>query len=314
MRRTAKPGGGDGSTRGHRFVYRRADCRPSAGRVDRRYEWAPATGRGGSRAAPHGHCARDPNRRSGAAPLRTARQLSDARARKRSTLQGRPHGGPARAGRRSPRRAEPGTRREGLDRSVRCGGSCRDGHGACRRRLGGNRRRRRGRRRHRRRLTRGEEPERVDVALGVVCVTNAQMDVGAGVLGLAARPERADRRPLREDGPSGDGDRVQVQERDRVAVGCLDRHRPAVHRQDAREANDARGRGRNRTSGGPRDVHATVVAGLVLGAAVLEGPKHRPGRGPGPGVRCRSESEGRRPDESHDQLLRCQEREHGGQG
>jgi hypothetical protein len=160
---------------------------------------------------------------------------------------------------------------------------------------------------------RGQEPYWVDVAMRVVGATNAQVDVGAGVLGLAARTERADRRALGEDGPSGDRDRVQVQERDRVAVGCLDRHRPAVHRQDSGEADDARGGRRNRVSGGSRDVDATVVARLVFGGAVLEGSKHGPGRGPGPRVRGRSEREGRDHDESSDQIPRCQEREHGEQ-
>ncbi len=241
-----------------------------------------------------------------AAPLCPA-----ALCRRWSSTCARPRDTPARAGRRCPRWAEPGARGEGSSRIRHHGRSGRrDGSGVCGRRLRDDRWGCRGRWSGRGGLSSGQEPERVDVAVGVVGAANAQMEVGARMLGLAARPERADRLAFGDDRSSGDAERPQMQERDRIAVGGLERHRPAVKRQGAGEANDAgngRGDGLGCFAG---DVYAAVLPSLVLAALVLERSQHCAGRGPAPGVCARRERERRDRDQRPKEAFCCQEREH----
>ncbi len=128
---------------------------------------------------------------------------------------------PARLRGRAPWRAD---RRQRDGRRRGCG--CRSGHGRCsesgrrsgRRGLDG-----RGRRRIRDGGPRREQRERVQVPLVLRGPPHAEMDVGLADLGLAARPDRADRRSLRDGRMQRDSDRAEVSERHRVAVGGLDR-------------------------------------------------------------------------------------------
>jgi hypothetical protein len=141
-------------------------------------------------------------------------------------------------------------------------------------------------------------------------VTDAQVDVGARVLRLAARPERADRLSLGDDRSSRHGQRPEMQDRHCVAVGRLDGQRPTVERQGAGEADDARGRGHDRFARVAGDVDAAVMAGFVLAAAVLERPENPARGGPAPGVCGRRERQGRGRDAGRKYALSCQEREH----
>ena len=70
-----------------------------------------------------------------------------------------------------------------------------------------------------------EEPERVDVALRVGRDADAEVHVRAGMLGLAARPERPDGLALGDEGAAPHGGLTEVKERDRVPVGRPDRDR-----------------------------------------------------------------------------------------
>jgi hypothetical protein len=119
------------------------------------------------------------------------------------------------------------------------------------------------------------------------------MDVRTGMLRLAAVAEGADRLALRHDRSARHGQRRQVQQGDRVAVGRLDRDRPAVHGERACEANDAGGGRSDGLPGGAADVDAAVMTGVVLASAVLERPQHRPRCRPSPGLRDGRDHEGR---------------------
>jgi hypothetical protein len=130
------------------------------------------------------------------------------------------------------------------------------------------------------------------------------------MLRLAGVAEGADGLALRDDRAARYGERRQVQQRDRIAVGRLDRHRTAVHRQRAREANDAGGGGGDCLPGRTADVDAAVMTGLVLASAVRERPQHGPRCGPAPALRDRRQQEGRGRDEREHHKPRCQEREH----
>jgi hypothetical protein len=215
---------------------------------------------------------------------------------------------------RHPRRAEPGALGEsaGLRRPAGRGSRRGGSHGRGRRRLRRNRwgcsRRCAGRGR----LTRGQQLERIDVPVGVVGAADAQMDVGAGMLRLAAVAEGADRLALRHDRSARHRQRRQMQQGDRVAVGRLDGDGTAVHRQRAREANDAGARRSDWLPGRTGDVDAAMMTGVVLASAVLERPQHGPRCWPAPGLGDRREHERRSCGERHRCTSCCQEREHDG--
>jgi hypothetical protein len=127
-------------------------------------------------------------------------------------------------------------------------------------RLSGSRhgrlRRRRGRRLH---PFLRQQRERIDVAVGIRRDPDAEMDVGLGVLGGAARPDRPEGRALRDGLLGSHAERAEVDERDRVAVGRLHRDGSASAGNRAGEADDScrrREDGRTRRS---CDVDAAVL-------------------------------------------------------
>ena len=130
------------------------------------------------------------------------------------------------------------------------------------------------------------------------------------MLWLAARPERADRFSLGDDRASRHGQRPEMQERHRVAVGRLDGQRPTVQRQRAGEADEALGGSHDRFTRVAGDVDAAVMAGFVLAGVVLERPENPARGGPAPGVCGRRERQGRGRDGGRQYAHRCQAREH----
>jgi hypothetical protein len=155
-------------------------------------------------------------------------------------------------------------------------------------RSGGGRSRPRAGRRHRRsrrrcgRLGRrgGSRPrrqqrQRVDVALRVVGAADAQMHVGHVQLDVAGRSYGTHRLTFRNPIALREGDRPEVRQRHRQAVGGPDRRRAPVPRQPAGERDPARSRRRDRRGGRSADVDAGVAAFVVLGAAEVEAAKHR---------------------------------------
>ena len=118
-----------------------------------------------------------------------------------------------------------------------------------------------GRRGHgrRRRLTGGKERERVEVPGRVGRDPDAEVDVWDRVLALAARADRADRRPLVENRVAVDGDRAEVDERDGVAVRRLHGHRSAAAWDGAGEAHDSGGRRSRRRPLLSGDVDASML-------------------------------------------------------
>jgi hypothetical protein len=196
-------------------------------------------------------------------------------------------------------RADGGPRRGSSDRCPTCGWPrCGDGDGHGGRRRGGRRigdGLHRGRRPggHRRRLrggrARGKELQWVQVAVGIGGHANAEMDVRAVVLGLAGPPQGSDLLPLDNGCSARHGDGAEMEQRDGVPVGGLEGDRTAVKRQGPCEAHDARRRRHDRLAAGASDVHAAMLARLVLARAHDERTQHRAGRGPAPGARARGE-------------------------
>jgi hypothetical protein len=94
-------------------------------------------------------------------------------------------------------------------------------------------------------LPRRQKPERVDVAVGIRDNPDAQVDVRLGVLWLARPTDRSDAVALDDRLAARDGNGAEVDERDRVAVGRLDRHGAAAAGHGARERDRAGRRGPN---------------------------------------------------------------------
>jgi hypothetical protein len=123
------------------------------------------------------------------------------------------------------------------------------------------------------------------------------MEVRSGLLGSAdraggaGRADGADGLSLGDPGSAVHGDRPEVDERDGVAVGRLDREAEAVRGHGAGERHRSGVRGDHRRSGGPADVDAAVLAGRVRITPELECLQDRTGRGPRPPVRGRCEHE-----------------------
>jgi hypothetical protein len=144
-----------------------------------------------------------------------------------------------------------------------------------------------------------QEPDRVDVALVLVCVPNSQLHVRPAHLGISAGTDRPDAVAFGNRRPLGDPDRSELGERDRPAVRGQDRHRLPTPRHGAGEGHDASGRGTNRFAGGASDVDAAVLAGGV-GVHGVEREREQDGaaRRPGPG---RGRSDEREGSDKHEQ-------------
>jgi hypothetical protein len=180
------------------------------------------------------------------------------------------------------------------DGRLRRGSGCGDGRrNGCRRGRGSGRRRGRAASR--------QQTERVDVAVLVARVADAEVEVGLPDLGGVGRADRAHLRALPHLVALCDGDRAEVREGDDVAVCGRDRHDQAVARDLAGERHGSRRRGAGRLARLAADVDAAVLpAGVGVGAEP-EGPQHRPARRPGPRVRGGGSQQREREDDQAEQ-------------
>ncbi len=179
----------------------------------------------------------------------------------------------------------------GLDRSLRdrrslhcrsCGG--RVGRGRCDRlRLVDERRRRwdglRG--------GRGEQAERVDIAVGIRGEPDAEVDMRSRRDRVGALADVADDSALRDEAAAHATRRTELQQRHRIAVGGLDRQRPTAARDRADERDHPRRRGKHGASELGADVDAAVLPARVVVRAERERSQDRPRRWPRPGARRR---------------------------
>jgi hypothetical protein len=191
----------------------------------------------------------------------------------------------------------PGIRLRGLVWRRRC----RDG--LLRRRERMRVRRRRRRRSHCRRLRRagearvirgsvrvGYRPSRqkrewIDVALLVVGMTDAEIDVGLWPVGLAARPDRRHRHSFRNRLALTDAQRPEMLQRHGIAVRGTDGQGLAALGHRARE-RDHTGRGSGHVRAEvARDVDATVLPRRIGIVSDHERSKYPSLRGPGPRLR-----------------------------
>ena len=207
-------------------------------------------------------------------------------ARGRDPVRPRPHHRAVRCGRYGNGRALRHTRIVGR-RPGRRGG--RRSHGA--RRRGWRRARidlRRRLRRHGRRGERRQEALRVAVPLGIGGQTNAELHVGGCVFGRAARVDDPNPLALGDGGARRDERRAEVQERHRVPIARLDRHRQAVRGDPSHERDRAGAGGQHGIARRALDVDASVLPGrerVVLGEE--EAAQHRAGDRPRPRARRR---------------------------
>jgi hypothetical protein len=134
--------------------------------------------------------------------------------------------------------------------------------------------------RRRSRRQRGQEPERIDVAVRLVGLADAQVDVRLGC--LSNRPH--DVSLAHRERPRDRGGTEALQ-RDGVTVGGADRDRLPTRRDDAGKADRSGCRRAHRRPGRSADVDAAVLAAGIGIVTKDEGSKHRPVDGPGPGER-----------------------------
>jgi hypothetical protein len=181
-------------------------------------------------------------------------------------------------------------RRRARRRSCDAGLGCRGRHGGNDRSRWRGLRRSRERRRQRRRRARRQQGQRVDVALPLR--RHADPEVHGRIGRVGRWPDRSDRRTLGDDGTAGDGDRAEVNERDRVAVRRRDRHGPAAVRDGAREG-DGSARGRHDVvADRPAHVDASVLAARIRLCRIEdERAEQRARRRPRPGARRRRSAE-----------------------
>ena len=189
-------------------------------------------------------------------------------------------------------------------------GRCRNGRGRCGRSAGRSRRRCRcdgwsGRRSRGRSNRRREEQQRIDVAVRILGVPDAKVDVWDVVLDLSGRTDRADDRLLAHGLAAPNVRRTEMRQSDGVPVGRLDRHDSAACRHGAGE-RDGAGRGRKDGLAGPSaDIDSAVLARGVRVVAEDEFLEYRTFDGPGPRSRGRRDHEGRgeRDDQGSTHLL-----------
>jgi hypothetical protein len=132
---------------------------------------------------------------------------------------------------------------------------------------------------------RREERERVEVPVRLGGQPDAQVDVRLGDVGVATRADRPHHLPFADRRAHWDGDRVQLEQRDRVAVLGANRDRAPGSGHRARKRDDA-GRRRAHLGADRRaDVDAPVLASAVRIVAGRERAQHRPFDRPGPGPR-----------------------------
>jgi len=265
------------------------DMRPARPRVGRRGRPSERHARRGdreprprTRGAATGPC-RQPAHRIEGCPGCAPRGRNAGRSRGRRVGSGLPRNGSR--GRRRSRRCRC-RRRTGRVRLwvSRCAGRGRRsdrirdrGRGRGRRRGG-----RRGRRRHG--SSAGwQEPERVDVRVGIARAADAEVDARHGMLGRPAPPHRPDRRAFVDGCALLDTDRAEVDERDGKPVCRLDRHAATMRRERPGERHGARGGCADSSPFGAGDVDATMLAACVRIGAQGERSEHGSVSGPCPG-------------------------------
>jgi hypothetical protein len=120
------------------------------------------------------------------------------------------------------------------------------------------------------------------------------MEIRGVELGVAARPNRANRLSFHHPVACRDSDGAQVEQGDGEPLGRSDRDRSAVGRQRAGKRHATRGRGRHDCCGGSRDVDSGMAVLAVLLPAELEPAQHLTVRRPRPRLRRyrRHEQEG----------------------
>jgi hypothetical protein len=109
------------------------------------------------------------------------------------------------------------------------------------------------------------------------------MDVGNGMLDLAARAYLPDDSTLLHSARPRDCDAPEVDEGDGQAVARLESERAPTARHRSGEAHDAGHRSPDSVAAVGADVEAAMLSGGVGIVTELEGSKHRPVDGPGPG-------------------------------
>ena len=216
-------------------------------------------------------------------PGRSRRRLRRRRGGRRGGARGNSRGRRDRHGRGGGRCGR-GRRGSGTRGSGRRGGGRlrRDRHRRCRRSCG-RRWRRRGRNR---RCTRGrgQEAERIEIALVVGGRADAEVHVGDVELRHAARPHRAHDSTLRDGGAARDGYRAEMGETDRETVRRLDRHALPARRHRAREADGPCCGSDDGRPVGRADRDAAMLARVVGMPAVERKPlQDRPVNRPCPG-------------------------------
>ncbi|MEO5574845.1 MAG: hypothetical protein ABIR67_06040 [Gaiellaceae bacterium] len=119
------------------------------------------------------------------------------------------------------------------------------------------------------------------------------MDVRRGGERILALAHAADDVAFRNTGAARDVDRAELQQRDGVAVGGLNRQRPTAARDRAGE-RDGAGRGCTyRVAGGRTDVDAAVLPGRIGVRRHGERPQDGTLDGPRPADRSRNDDQER---------------------
>jgi hypothetical protein len=146
-----------------------------------------------------------------------------------------------------------------------------------------------------------QQRQRIDVALILVCVTDAELDVGTVHLGVAARADRPDAVALGDRRALGNRDRPQLRERHRPLVRGQDRHRLAAARNRAGEGDHPGSRSEHRLPRLTADVDSPMLASRVRVCRVeRERKEDRPVRRPRPRS-CRPDGDQRgRENEEHE--------------
>jgi hypothetical protein len=135
---------------------------------------------------------------------------------------------------------------------------------------------------------RGEQCQRVDIALRIAGHAHPEVDIGLVALHVATRTDRPDGGSFLHERAAHDADRAKVDERRRECGRRLDRDSLPAARDGARERDDAVRRGENGRAGRSTEVDAAVLATCIrVGSIEREGPKHRPLDGPSPALRGR---------------------------
>jgi hypothetical protein len=136
-----------------------------------------------------------------------------------------------------------------------------------------------------------KQQHRVDVAVRIRGQANTEVDIGFRALGVAARSDRSDDFAFTDGRSDSDGNRSQVDKRDRVPVLGADRQTPTLVRNLAGEGDDPGHRSAHIGARRRADVDSAVLPASVRVVAGDEGPEHWAVDRPAPSGRARHESQ-----------------------